>query len=277
MPVRSRSFALLVTVMTALPASALGQTPQEIFDRMLSEYERRTAGVENYTLIQDAMGFESVLYFEKEMVDGRRVLRLKQAKTGGMAMPGTNEQGWDAIQRAAPVLAANSEYRGRDQLGGHAVHVIEMRDLDRVDFGQGMIPKNANFRPQRGTLFVDTEQWVPRRVEFWGEMQTDRGPAQMHSVADLNDYREVDGMLHPFRTTIRIEGLGQAMDPETRAQYEKMKHQLAEMPEAQRAMAERMMKGQLERIEKMMGGEGDEMTVELIVKELRVNAGPPTR
>ncbi len=269
--------AIALTVWMALPATVLSQTPQEIFDRMLGEYDRRTAGVENYTLVQDAMGFESVLYFEKTMVDGRRILRLKQAQTGGMAMPGTNEQGWDAIQRAAPVLIANSEYRGRDRLDGHAVHVIDMRNLDRVDFGQGMIPKDANFRPQRGTLFVDTEQWVPRRVEFWGEMQTDRGPAEMHSVADLEDYREVDGMLHPFRTTIRIEGLGQAMDPETRAQYEEMKRKLAEMPEAQRAMVEQMMKGQMERMEKMMGAEGDEMIVELVVKELRVNAGPPSR
>lgn len=275
MRVSARSFALLCALAIALPATAFSQTPREIFDRMLDEHERRTAGIENYTLIQDAMGFETVLYFEKETVEGGRVFRLKRASTGGMAMPGTSEQGWEAIQRAAPVLAANSEYRGRDRVGGHAVHVIEMHDLDRIDFGQGMIPKEVNFRPLRGTLFVDTEQWVPRRVEFWGEMLTDRGPAEMHSVADLEEYREVDGMLHPFRTTIRIEGVGQAMDPETRAQYEEMKRRLAEMPEAQRAMAEQMMKGQLERLEKMMGGDDDVMTMEMVVKEIRVNAGPP--
>ncbi|MDH3479111.1 MAG: hypothetical protein OEO20_12485 [Gemmatimonadota bacterium] len=275
MRVLAHPFALLCALSVALPASALSQTPREIFDRMLAEYERRTENIENYTLIQDAMGFESVLYFEKETVEGHRVFRLKRSSTGGMAMPGTSAEGWDAIQRVAPVLAANSEYRGRDQVGGHAVHVIDMHDLDRVDFGEGMIPKEANFRPLRGTLFVDTEQWVPRRVEFWGEMQTDRGPAEMHSVADLEDYREVDGMLQPFRTTIRVEGMGQAMDPETRAQVEEMKRRLAEMPEAQRAMAEQMMKGQLERLEKMMGGEDDVMTVELVVKEIRVNAGPP--
>jgi putative component of toxin-antitoxin plasmid stabilization module len=65
------------------------------------------------------------------------------------------------------------------------------------------------------------------------------------------------------------------VDPEMRAQYEAMKKQLDDMPEAQRAMAERMMKGQMEQLEKMMEGGDDAMTVQTTVRELRVNQGPP--
>ena len=43
----------------------------------------------------------------------------------------------------------------------------------------------------------------------------------------------------------------------------------------QRAMAERVMKGQMEQLEKMMGGGGDAMTVETNVTDIRVNEGPP--
>ena len=59
------------------PAGA--QNPGDIVTQLLAEYERRTEGVDDYTLIQAVMGTETVSYFEKEMVDGRPLFRLRTA------------------------------------------------------------------------------------------------------------------------------------------------------------------------------------------------------
>jgi hypothetical protein len=59
-------------------------------------------------------------------------------------------------------------------------------------------------------------------------------------------------------------------------QYDEMKKQLAELPEAQRQAMEQMMKGRLEQIEKMMGADGG-MNVEVVVRDVRVNQGAPGR
>ena len=136
-------------------------------------------------------------------------------------------------------------------------------------------PESDSFTPKTGKLFIDTELWIPRRMEFTGDMKTDNGTHEVTSVISLEDYREVSGFLHPFRTVMRMEGIGAMIDPEMRAQYDEMKRQLESVPESQRAMVERMMGAQMERMEEMMSGGDDTMTVEVIVKELRVNTGPP--
>jgi predicted secreted Zn-dependent protease len=96
-----------------------------------------------------------------------------------------------------------------------------------------------------------------------GRMRSQGRTTDVTTTVDLLDYREVSGMLHPFRSVVKIEGLGQTADPETRKQLEEMKKQLAEMPEAQRKMVEEMLKSQM----------GGGMNIELVVQELRVNQG----
>ena len=154
------------------------------------------------------------------------------------------------------------------------MHVLRIDDLADIDFGHGAVDEDSDFVPERGTIYVDTDLLIPRRMEFEGSMTTEQGTTDVTSVVDLHDYREIEGMLVPFRTVVEMQGLTEAIDPEMRQQYEEMKRQLAEMPESQRAMAERMMKGQLEQIEKMM--QGDAMVIEMTVTDVRVNAGPPS-
>ena len=257
------------TALVAVPSSA--QSPKEIFDRMLAEYERQIAGVDNYTVVQEMMGMQAVMYFEKEIVDGRPMMRLKQSSVGGVTSASDEEDSLNELYAMMPELVDHATYGGRDRVDGHAVHVVNVTNLQDLEFSRSM--GDEDFTPTDGTFYVDAEQWIPRRMRFAGEMHTEEGPRTVTSVIDLLDYREVGGMLHPYRTTIQVEGLGEAIDPEMRAQYEEMKQQLADLPESQRAMAERMMKGQMEQIEKMMAGGA--MTVETIVSDVRVNQGPP--
>ncbi len=272
-PARVLTAALVMTL--ALPAAARAQSAADVLNRMLSEYERRSRGVENYTIVQETMGIETVTYFEKETVDGRPVFRLRSTQVAGMVVTERDSEndGWDEFYSLAPQMISRAEYQGRDEIEGQAVHVVVVNDLDEIGFGQGPAPQDADFQPDRGAFFVDADQWVVRRMEFEGSMTT-RGEAHdVKSVADFRDFREIDGMLHPFLMDVTIEGFGEAMDPEMREQLEEMKRELERMPEAQRKMAEQMMKAQLENLEQM-SDEGA-MRVQIKVKELRVNSGPP--
>jgi hypothetical protein len=269
-------FALLAAALVVAAAPQVhGQSAGEIFDRMLAAHERRTEGIENYTLVQETMGFETVMYFEREAVNGRSLLRLKRTTTMGVTVDAEEDDaGFNEIYEVAHQLAEHATYAGRDEVDGRAVHVLRIDDLADIDFGHGAVDEDSDFVPERGTIYVDTDLLIPRRMEFEGSMTTEQGTTDVTSVVDLHDYREIEGMLVPFRTVVEMQGLAEAIDPEMRQQYEEMKRQLAEMPESQRAMAERMMKGQLEQIEKMM--QGDAMVIEMTVTDVRVNAGPPS-
>jgi hypothetical protein len=273
----SPAVALVALTGAVTPFIAEAQSAKDVLNGMVAEYEKRMANVANYTVVQDAMGTPMTMYFEKETVDGRAVFRLRHSSVAGMTSSREGEDREDFDMYAElPKLAERATYKGRETVDGQAVHVIVIDDLQGIKFGRGMSPRNADFEPRRATLYVDTRQSVPRRMILEGQMRNEGKTADVTTTVDMLDYREVEGMLHPFRSQVRIDGLGQAADPEQRKQYEEMKKQLAEMPESQRQMVEQMMKGRLEQMEKMMAGDGG-MNVELLVRELRVNKGAPNR
>jgi hypothetical protein len=274
MRILQRFVLLAAALVVAVAPHVHAQSAGEIFDRMLAEHERRTEGIENYTLVQETMGFETVMYFEREAMNGRSLLRLKRTTTMGVTVDAEEDDaGFNEIYEVAHQLAEHATYVGHNEVDGRSVHVLRVDDLAEIDFGHGAVDEDSDFVPERGTLYIDTALFVPRRMEFEGSMTTEQGTTDVTSVVDLHDYREIEGMLVPFRTVVEMQGLSEAIDPEMRQQYEEMKRQLAEMPESQRAMAERMMKGQLEQIEQMM--QGDAMVIEMTVTDVRVNAGPP--
>ena len=112
-----------------------------------------------------------------------------------------------------------------------------------------------------------------------GVMERDGEKAPVKLDAYFEDYREIDGMLHPFVMRMNMSGLegvsGMSEEDiaEARKNLDEMKKQLAEMPESQRAMVEKMMASQMENMEKMLNQGSMEVTIN--VKELRVNQGPP--
>jgi hypothetical protein len=267
------SISILALTMTAAGV-AHSQSGADVFERMLSEYEQRMANVENYTVVQETMGVETVSYFERRMVDGRSVFRMVRTEAGGVAVTESeDDSGWDEFYTMAPQMMARAAYQGRETVDGHSVHVVAVNDLHELDFGMGSSQDDTDFQPERGTFYVDTETWVARRMIFEGRMTTDGETHDIKSIADFGDFREVDGMLHPFHLSVTMEGLGEAMGPEMQEQLAEMKKQLEQLPESQRAMAEEMMKGQMAQFEQMMGSEGG-MKVEIRVIELKVNSGP---
>ena len=251
-------------VLCALVATSVaGQSVADIVDRMYEAYERQAAGVDNYTVVQTIMGFESVDYFEKEMVDGRPVFRRSNAGGGGFFLIG-------------PDLVEHARYAGREQIDGSSVHVLAVDDVSALDIAPQTGSDDMDFVPRRARIFIDDEIMALRRMEFVGDATTDDGVHEVTMRMDLLDYRDVSGLLIPHHSVMEIEGFGAMIDPEMQAQFEEMERQLADLPPEQRQMMERMMGPQIEQMRQMMSGGDGGMTVEVRVTDVRVNSGPPS-
>lgn len=273
---RSRLLPMgLALVALGVPGAGVGaQSASEVVDRMLDEYERRTANIDNYTLVQETMGIETQAYFEKEMVDGRPVFRPRSSAAAGVQTDLHDDSGVDDIYAMGEELGRRATYEGVQRLDDYDLHVLKVSDFSGLDFGGDMGP-DSDFTAKSGTFFLDVDTYVPRRLEFVGDLRNDDGVHEVTAVISMADYRDVQGMLVPYHTEFTIEGLGQAIDDDTRAQFEEMQRQLEEMPPEQRAMVERMMAGQMEQFQEMMSGESSGMTFEVLVTDVRVNEGPP--
>lgn len=276
--VRRTRAALLFAVAAActLPSGAYAQSASEIIDRMMSEYAQRAEGIDDYTVVQETMGMTTTSHFVKEMVDGQPIFRMQNTTVGGMSMGSGPGSDLDDFYSMAEEMKARATYEGRQTIDGFDVHVLDMGNLEGLGFGE-TDTGDMDFRPTSGRIYLDVETYAPRRFDMDGEMTNAEGVHEVTSVVTMDDYREIEGMLFPFRTTVAFEGLGAAIDEETRAQFEEMKRELDNMPEAQRRMVESMMADRFPEFEAMMSGEATGMTIAVTVREVLVNQGPGDR
>jgi hypothetical protein len=263
----------LFVAFVGAPLSA--QTPAQIVDQMLDAFETNAASVENYSVVQEVMGFQSELYFEKEEVEGRPVFQLRSSSTGGFGADLEDDLGYSDVYAAAPQLAEHARYGGLEEIDGNRVHVLVIDDLAVLELAPTATPEDTEFHPRNGRIYVDADLWVPRRMEFVGDLDTGGDLIEVTSVIDLQDYRDDQGILLPYHTVVRMDGLAAAIDPEMRAELEDLQRQLDELPEAQRAMVEQMFAGRMEQMQSLLGGDDGGMTVEMVVLDVRVNQGPP--
>jgi hypothetical protein len=273
-----RSIAMAFALALVFAAGVTAQSVSGIVDDMYASYERQARGVENYTLVQTVMGFESTSYFEKEMVNGHAVFRMRggSGQVANMNFGlGSDEAGMGDIYSIGPQLIEHARYAGREQVGGSSVHVLAIDDLSQVSLGQQSTPGDMDFVAKTGRVYVDTEMMIPRRMEFSGDATTPTGVHEVTVSIDLQDIRNVEGLLIPYHTAMQISGLQAMIDPEMQAQLREMEQQLAALPADQRQMMERMLGAQLDQLRQMASGGGDAMSVEVTVSEVRVNAGPP--
>ncbi|MEX2049243.1 MAG: hypothetical protein WEB90_06670 [Gemmatimonadota bacterium] len=277
MPHVPSGISAALSSMVILATGAAGQSVQDIVDDMYAAYERQAQGIDDYTLVQTAMGIETLSYFEKEMVEGRPIFRLRSSGTNGVSFGlGGEDTGQGDVYLFGPQMVEHGRYAGRDQIDGNPVHVIAVDDASQLD----MEPPSGGdmeFTARTLRLFIDAELSVPRRMEFVGDARTPDGVQELTMRMDLTDIRDVRGMLIPHRTLVQIEGMEAMIDPEMQAQLAEMERQLAAMPADQRQMMERMLGPQMEQIRAMMGGaaSGGGMNIEVTVSDVRVNTGPP--
>lgn len=261
--------ALLTGGIAVAPASA--QSGQEVLTTALERHEDRMEGIENYTVVEEIMGFTSTTYFEREERDGHVVFvpRSEQGSVG--------ERVPDTPYGSLMEFASRASHEGMEEIDGRELHVVTVTDLEGTSFYDDLA-EDDEFRLERATFYIDAADHLLRRIRMEGTAELQQGGAsEVSMTADLRDYQDVDGMLHPFRTEVSLEGFGDQITEEQREEIrrslEEAREQMRDMPENQRQMMERMMGDQLEQMESMlMSGS---MDFAVTVEELRVNEGPP--
>ncbi|MGH7541672.1 MAG: hypothetical protein ACRELC_11795, partial [Gemmatimonadota bacterium] len=182
--------------------------------------------------------------------------------------------------RVMQELARTARLEGTEVVDGARCHVLRADGIRDPELARLMGGEDLTLRSI--TLWLDADEYVSRRAVLEGEARLEGRPQPVTFELLSQDYRRVDGMYEPFRGVVRAGGMMEAItsaDPEKaeemREAMEEMEEQLARMPPEQRRMVEAQMGAALERLRQFSEGGGDfEMVTE--VKELRVNAGPPT-
>jgi hypothetical protein len=241
----------------------------------MAAQSERLSGVENVTIVQEMMGMEMSMYMEKRDAGGTPILVPVSVTMAGMTNPIPQDMAQaDWSNPFQEEWVERTQLVGTEELDGQEVLVFLIDDFSGLDLpgmpgaGEGA----EDFRPTSFRYSMVEDGFLLRQVQMEGEARRDDGslfPVTMNMF--LEDYREVDGYVHPFVTRVITEGMLEAADvdqAELQKQIDEMRAQMENMPEGMRGMIE----GQIEQLAGMLGGEeGMEMTI--TVKELKVNAG----
>jgi hypothetical protein len=189
-------------------SAAQAQSVAEVIEGMYAAAERQAAGVQNYTLSEQVMGFDTYSYFEKELVDGHPVFRLKMSDGSGFSFGlGGEDVGLGDVFIYGPKFLEHGVYTGTEQLGNFTVHVLAVEG----DAASGIVPprgpEQVEYRPRAVRLYVDTDMMVPRRILLEGDAMTDIGPQSLSIQLDMQSILPIESMLVPFKTTLQIAGM----------------------------------------------------------------------
>jgi len=264
-PTDTSLFGMLLAVLLVplTPDSASGQSAAEILQATADRYEERMSGIENYTIVQDVMGFAATTYYERGE-DGTFTLSSLEGSSAVQRIPVVDRA---HMSRVAEV----STYEGEQEVGGRSAHVIFVEDIET--------PSQPGFEDGTVRMWIDEEWLVPLQVRMEGTVTVDGKSGPVTSTVVFEDYHDEQGLFHPYTTRITTEGVSELMDvseeqmEEMMRGMEQLQEQLKSMPAAQRAMMERMMGGQLELVQQMLSSGAMDLVVQ--VTEVRVNAGPP--
>lgn len=257
-------FIFSACAMSLFVAPAAAQTAEEIINTALARYQASTAGIDNFTLVQETMGQATVLRYEKQTVDGQPVFLPAEGEGGAS---------WGNFYGVYAPLATRARLEGEDVIDGEATFVLSIDDFSEVDFGTLGMPENGDFVPKKATLFLDTDEYLLRKVIMKGELTGTSMAGPFTVEAQMQDYRQVEGMWYPFRVLAVAQGIQSGMSSEdleeAQAGMAEMQEQLAQIPASQRSMVEAMLKPKIEQLEKMLNSGTFEFTVQ--TKEVRVN------
>lgn len=265
------------------PPEAQAQSARDILNRTLEAHDRRLAGVENVTIRQEVMGIMSTAHLVKEMVDGHPVLRPDDQDGMDMDLADEAWQVWTDPRSLFSQVMDHWVLEGAGNVDGRRSWTLSIdgQHLPQDaywDDEPGWDDDEEDFEAERLIMDLDQDRLVPLRMFMEGTISEFGEPRPVSVTMSFSDYREVDGFLHPFLTTVEMD-MSQAFSPEevaeARQAMEEFRRQLEQAPEAQREMMEQMMAGQMEMFEQML--EGETVRMEVRVTELLVNRGPPAQ
>lgn len=260
--------ALAVFGVTVTPHVSAQQV-DEILGAALARYEQRMEGIENYVVTQDIMGYEVEGYYERREIDGRPVFVL----TRSYGVHGREEDDLASLYHEFAKVANRADLRGQEPVDGHDCYVLVVDDFSGVQ----LEPDQEDFIPRKGTFYLDVDQYVLRRLVIEGALKVEDQMRPVTVDAVFGDYRDIGGMLHPFNTRVVLGGLTAQLSEEelaeARRSLEDLRQRVESMPESQREIMTSSLGPQMEKLEELVDSGSLELMV--VVKELRINAGPP--
>jgi len=299
------------TITTSFEAAQGLQTPV-YYEKMEVDGQpafRMVPPGEYYNAASENAGFPPAKEVAAGMVPGRGMLGDALAMGGGDMPPmdvrdmtskmaifagaaATAKQG-DGKAEAKDAVKDMAEFAKRARLEGiekvratsdapgelKDAYLLVADDVSDIKLDQ---PKGeAKFTLSKVSLWLDKDHLVPLRLLMEGEVQSKGKNTPMQIEKRDLDYKQVGPLYESHHQVYRMAGMMEGMSEKekkelekARADFEKAKAQLASMPPDQKAMVEKMMKGQMEKFEAMTSGEAITTTTD--VKSIAINEGPPT-
>ncbi|MFO7891936.1 MAG: outer membrane lipoprotein-sorting protein [bacterium] len=265
---------LIVLMFMVFSTSFLAQniTADEIMKNMLESYEKQMKGIKDFTIISEVVegevdsGSTEIEYSKKAEINGKTVYKRREEMSDSddiTIYDGEYEWEWHVGEGVTknkidhdPVSfisrenlkKIDAEFIGSEVIAGEKTYVIRINNM--IDFMSFSPEEKEMMKSVKAKGWIDTDDWVIRKIEMF--MEGDRG--SMKIVMSLSDYRNIDGMLVPFKET---------SETTTELSPEMIQKQLQQIPEQYRKQAEEQMEAQM----------GKKQISVTKVKEVKVNTG----
>ena len=273
-----------VVVLSTLPTGPgilRAQSVGELISSYRGENERRLEGVDNVLVVQSVLGMSSQLYMEKAEANGAPVLEARLMRMAGGAVPLQSGAGDGAFfgDPSAYLFehSAQAELRGTEVIDGAETSVVAMENLTAIELSLPGLPSGQGMQVRSLRFFVDTEAWVIRRMEAYEEAVVPAESSGAALAVDFGDFRSTDGFVHPFRIVVSVSGVGNGISAaeleQARRTLAEMEARLETMPPGQREVVQGIVAEQLQNLLGMSAPAS--ITAEILVEEVRVNAGAP--
>lgn len=285
-----RTFSALVglLIVTGLLAGSAvhAQSVDAVISKMKAQYEQQLADIDTYVIETD----QYTTYHRKVTTDGtasyesRTQWKDSKGFMGGSFMGDMNSTmpSEDALNR----LAENATYGGTETIDGVQTHVLIVDDpsalsddmMDEEDMNMPASEETDNIQVGSMRFYVHADMHVPVRMDYDATVTREDGSSQkMNSVVTFTDYRTVDGLTIPYRTTMRMDNLNASISPkereEARKSLDQLEKKMKEMNDRQREMMEGMMSGQMDKLRQIVEEGTIEYTIQ--VQDVKVNTAIP--
>jgi hypothetical protein len=206
---RARLLALgaVALVMCGAPVAAQAPTAAQVAAQARTRWEQRLRDVRNYTVTQQVLGVEMIVYFERQggpTGDAWRSRVFTRGANGALRQTRAHTSPFPFEQlRLFRDHAAQMRFEGTSATDGKQALVLAVDGADLGDLAPGMPlgGRPEEVRNSHARLFLDPQEYVPLKVSL--TLGGAGGAASsLTVVARFSDYRPVGaGLVLPFRTT----------------------------------------------------------------------------
>lgn len=266
----SRAATAAALLLAATSPALSAQTAADVLRTALERYERRTEGVKSYAVTQNAMGYRTTTYFEKVEIEGHPVFRIVPGPGESAAADSSLRNPYALFPR----ILDRAVLRGRATVAGTEAWVVAVEDFEGLDVqAPGVSRREGRFEPRTGEFFIGTDGHLLRKIQLEGVLHRGGRSAPVALTAGLGDYRSVEGMHHPFRVDVRLEGLADLFSPAEQRRLEGLQRRMQQMSEQDREAMRKMLGPQLRQMQQILETGALEFTA--TVERLEVNPERP--